>query len=148
MLGFGGVTLVVGSKLGGVAASDFGAMLLPALLALLGITVGTLYQKRYCPSFDLRTGSVIQFVPTLLLTAAVARATETMQITWAANSCSRCCGWCWCCRWVRSGLLNLLIRSGGAVNAASLFYLTPPCTALIAWAIFGERSRSQRWPAW
>ena len=35
-------------------------------------------------------------------------------------------------------LLNLLIRSGGAVNVASLFYLTPPCTALIAWAIFGE----------
>ena len=85
VLGFGGVTLVVGSKLGGVAASDFGAMLLPALLALLGITVGTLYQKRYCPSFDLRTGSVIQFVPTLLLTAAVARATETMQITWSGE---------------------------------------------------------------
>ena len=53
VLGFGGVTLVVGSKLGGVAAGDFGAMLLPALLALLGITVGTLYPERYCPSFDL-----------------------------------------------------------------------------------------------
>ena len=35
-------------------------------------------------------------------------------------------------------LLNLLIRSGSAVNVASLFYLTPPTTALIAWAVFGE----------
>jgi drug/metabolite transporter (DMT)-like permease len=35
-------------------------------------------------------------------------------------------------------LLNLLIGSGSAVNVASLFYLTPPCTALIAWLIFGE----------
>jgi len=35
-------------------------------------------------------------------------------------------------------LLNLLIRSGSAVNVASLFYLTPPTTALIAWAAFGE----------
>lgn len=138
MLGFGGVTLVVGSKLGGVAASDFGAMLLPALLALLGITVGTLYQKRYCPSFDLRTGSVIQFVPTLLLTAAVARATETMQITWSGEFMFALL---WLVLVLSLGaisLLNLLIRSGGAVNVASLFYLTPPCTALIAWAIFGE----------
>ena len=138
VLGFGGVTLVVGSKLGGVAAGDFGAMLLPALLALLGITVGTLYQKRYCPSFDLRTGSVIQFVPTLLLTAAVARATETMQITWSGEFMFALL---WLVLVLSLGaisLLNLLIRSGGAVNVASLFYLTPPCTALIAWAIFGE----------
>jgi hypothetical protein len=39
-------------------------MIIPALVALLGITAGTLYQKRFCPSFDLRTGSVMQFLPT------------------------------------------------------------------------------------
>ena len=35
-------------------------------------------------------------------------------------------------------LLNVLIRSGSALNVASLFYLTPPSTAVLAWLIFGE----------
>ena len=35
-------------------------------------------------------------------------------------------------------LLNWLIRHGSAVNVASLFYLTPPTTALLAWLLFGE----------
>jgi len=137
-LGFGGVALVVSSKLGGIADAHFAAMLLPALAALLGITIGTLYQKRFCPSFDLRSGAVIQFVPTLLLTAALASATETLQIDWSGQ-------FVFALMWLvlvlslgAISLLNVLIRSGGAVNVASLFYLTPPCTALIAWAIFGE----------
>jgi drug/metabolite transporter (DMT)-like permease len=63
-LGLAGVALVVSGKFGDTAA--LGPMLVPALCALLGITVGTLYQKRFCARFDLRTGSVIQFVPTAL----------------------------------------------------------------------------------
>ena len=68
-LGFVGVALVVSGKFGDTAA--LGPMMVPALCALLGITVGTLYQKRYCARFDLRTGSVIQFVPTALATLPV-----------------------------------------------------------------------------
>ena len=59
-LGFVGVVLVVSGKITGGPA--LGPMLVPALVALLGITAGTLYQKRYCASFDLRAGSVIQFL--------------------------------------------------------------------------------------
>ncbi|MBP6279755.1 MAG: DMT family transporter, partial [Rhodocyclaceae bacterium] len=63
-LGFLGVVLVVQAKFG----MEFGwSALLPAVLALLGITSGTIYQKRFCPHFDLRTGAVAQFLPTLLL---------------------------------------------------------------------------------
>jgi drug/metabolite transporter (DMT)-like permease len=54
-------------------------------------------------------------------------------------SSSPSAGWCWCCRSGAISLLNLLIRSGSAVNVASLFYLTPLSTALIAWVIFGEK---------
>jgi drug/metabolite transporter (DMT)-like permease len=35
-------------------------------------------------------------------------------------------------------LLNVLIRRGAASKVASLFYLTPGATAVIAWAVFGE----------
>jgi len=35
-------------------------------------------------------------------------------------------------------LLNWLIRNNNSVNVASLFYLVPPCTAVVAWLLFGE----------
>lgn len=74
VLGFAGVSLVVANKLGDLPLA---AMLLPAFAALLGITLGTLYQKRFCPHFDLRSGSVIQFLPTAVVTAVVAWNTES-----------------------------------------------------------------------
>lgn len=139
-LGFGGVAIVVGSK-GGVGAAslaELGPLMVPIVAALFGITMGTLYQKRFCPGFDLRTGSVIQFIPTLALTALVASQTESMQIEWSGE-------FVFALTWLvlvlslgAISLLNLLIRSGSAVNVASLFYLTPPTTALLAWLLFGE----------
>lgn len=139
-LGFGGVALVVGSKanVDGVASEALVHMLTPAVAALLGITAGTLYQKRFCPRFDLRTGSVLQFLPSLALTALLASQTETMTIQWTGDFVFALL---WLVLVLSIGaisLLNLLIRSGSAVNVASLFYLTPPTTALIAWAMFGE----------
>lgn len=139
-LGFGGVALVVVGQ-GSAAGFDapLGAMLIPALLALAGITAGTLYQKRFCPSFDLRTGAVIQFIPTLLLTALAAWATETMMVNWTGEFIFAL-GWLVIVLSLGAiTLLNLLIRSGGAVNVASLFYLTPPTTAVMAWLLFDER---------
>ena len=135
-LGLIGVVLVVARKVqGGPAATE---LLLPAIVALAGITVGTLYQKRFCASFDLRTGSVVQFLPSLAVTALVAWRTETMVVHWTP-------AFVFALAWLvlvlsvgAVSLLNVLIRSGSAVNVASLFYLTPPTTALIAWAMFGE----------
>ncbi|MDH0864708.1 DMT family transporter [Mitsuaria sp. GD03876] len=137
-LGFLGVGLVVAQKIAAVPGHALLTMLLPAVIALIGITAGTLYQKKFCPSFDLRTGSIIQFVPSLLATGALAMATETMQVHWSGQFAFALA---WLVLVLSLGavsLLNLLIRRGSAVNVASLFYLTPPTTALIAWALFGE----------
>jgi drug/metabolite transporter (DMT)-like permease len=138
-LGFVGVGLVVAHKLVGQDGSHgLLAMLWPAVLALVGITAGTLYQKRFCHAFDLRTGSVIQFLPSLAATALLAWQSETMQIHWSGHFVFALA---WLVLVLSLGavsLLNVLIRSGSAVNVASLFYLTPPATALIAWALFGE----------
>lgn len=137
--GFAGVALVVAHKAAaGASVTTLWTLLFPVLLALLAITAGTLYQKRYCPSFDLRTGSLIQFLPSLVLTGLAAAATETMQITWTASFVFAL-GWLVLVLSLGAvTLLNVLIRSGSAVNVASLFYLVPPCTALVAWALFGE----------
>lgn len=135
VLGFVGVALVVFHKLG----AAFGLVaVVPALVALLAITLGTLYQKRYCPHFDWRTGAVAQFVPTALLTGLLAWASETRPIEWTGEFVFAL-GWL---VFVLSlgavSLLNWLIRHSNAINIASLFYLVPPCTALFAWLLFGE----------
>ena len=135
-LGFVGVLLVVSGKLG--SGLPLGPMLLPALVALLGITAGTIYQKRFCASFDLRTGSVIQFLPSALVTGIAVVLFEGYRIEWRGEFVFAL-GWLVLVLSIGAiSLLNLLIRSGSAVNVASLFYLTPPTTALIAWAVFGE----------
>jgi drug/metabolite transporter (DMT)-like permease len=137
--GFAGVALVVAHKVAaGAGLTTLWTLLFPVAVALLAITAGTLYQKRYCPSFDLRTGSLIQFIPSLVLTGLAAAATETMHIEWTGSFVFALA---WLVLVLSLGavtLLNVLIRSGTAVNVASLFYLVPPCTALVAWALFGE----------
>jgi drug/metabolite transporter (DMT)-like permease len=133
LLGLLGVALVVSNKLG----QEFGAQaLIPAVIALLAITAGTLYQKKFCPVFDWRTGAVAQFLPTMLLTGAAAALNETFQIQWTGELFFAL-GWLVLVLSLGAvSLLNWLIRHSNAVNVASLFYLVPPCTALFAWLLF------------
>lgn len=134
-LGLVGVGLVVTGKLG----TEFAAQaLVPAIVALFGITTGTLYQKRYCPTLDWRTGSVAQFIPTAVLTGALAWFTEIGRIDWTGELYFAL-GWLVLVLSIGAvSLLNWLIRYSNAVNVASLFYLVPPCTALFAWILFGD----------
>ena len=134
-LGLVGVGLVVAGKLG----TDFAAhALLPATIALLGITAGTLYQKRFCPTLDWRTGSVAQFIPTAVLTGLAAWITETGRIDWTGELFFALSWLVFVLSIGAVSLLNWLIRHSSAVNVASLFYLVPPCTAVVAWLLFGE----------
>ena len=135
LLGLLGVGLVVMNKVGSGFALQ---ALVPAVVALLGITAGTLYQKRFCPRFDWRTGAVAQFLPTALLTGLVASLTENYQVEWTGEFVFAL-GWLVLVLSLGAvSLLNWLIRNSGAVNIASLFYLVPPCTAVVAWLLFGE----------
>lgn len=135
LLGLVGVGLVVFDKLG----SGFeAAALVPAVAALLGITAGTLYQKRFCQPFDWRTGAIAQFLPTAVVTFAVAGLTENFRVEWTGEFVFAL-GWLVLVLSIGAiSLLNWLIRHSDAVNIASLFYLVPPCTALVAWQLFGE----------
>ncbi len=136
VLGFVGVTMVVSGKLGSGFQLD---ALWPALAALAGITAGTLYQKRFCPSFDWRTGAIAQFLPTAIATGVVVAVAGNFRVEWVPDFIFALA---WLVLVLSLGaisLLNMLIRRGTAVNLASLFYLVPPCTALIAWLLFDER---------
>ena len=134
-LGFIGIALVVSGKLGSGFGTD---ALWPALVALIGITIGTLYQKRFCAQFDWRTGAIAQFLPTAVATGAIVFGFDDYRVEWTGDFVFALA---WLVLVLSIGaisLLNWLIRHGSAVNVASLFYLTPPTTALLAWLIFGE----------
>jgi drug/metabolite transporter (DMT)-like permease len=135
VLGFVGTAMVVAHKTGSGLTLT---MMVPAIAALAGITAGTLWQKRHCPAFDLRTSTVVQYAASLLVTAVLALTTETREVQWSGQ-------FVFAVLWVALvlsigaiSLLNHLIRSGTAVNVTRLFYTVPAVTALMAWAIFGE----------
>lgn len=134
-LGLVGVFLVVRLKVsfGGDASG-----LLPSLVALAGISVGTLYQKRHCAHVDLRSGAVIQFTTCTLLFAPLALVFEHEPIRWTAPFLFAL-GWSVIVLSVGAiSLLYWLLRQGASAHVARLFYLVPPVTALMAYVLFGE----------
>jgi drug/metabolite transporter (DMT)-like permease len=138
-LGFAGVALVVSSKLAGGEGITVATLAL-AIGALIAMTGGTLYQKHFCPSFDLRTGQVIQFAASILVTLPFALAGQ-MRIEWTPEVIA---AMLWAIFALTGGgisLFFLMIRHGAATRVTSYFYLVPPVTAVMAWLMFGERFR-------
>lgn len=135
-LGLVGVGLVVWAKLSLIGLSV--ASLIYIVFALLSITAGTIYQKKYCSQFDLRTGSVIQFAASTLACMPLMFLFETRQIEWVPELIAALL---WSILALSIGAISLLfvmIRNGEATRVTSLMYLTPPTTALMAWVLFGE----------
>jgi drug/metabolite transporter (DMT)-like permease len=135
LLGVIGVAMVLSNRLGGPMPASAVAL---ALLALVSITAGTLYQKRHGAATDFRTGGVIQYGATALVLAPLAALLEPMRIVWTG-------AFVFALAWLvlvlsvgAIGLLYALIRRGRATQVTSLFYLTPPVTALMANLMFGE----------
>jgi drug/metabolite transporter (DMT)-like permease len=136
-LGLVGVALVVQHRLRFDGASIAGYLL--ASMALASITVGTVYQKRFCSHMDLRSGGVIQFASAALVMAICAPFFETMAVSWTPQFVAALV---WLVVVLSLGaitLLYLLIRRGAASRVSSLFYLVPPTTALMAYFLFDER---------
>ncbi len=142
-LGFAGLLLVVQAKLGYGEASV--ANLACATLALLGITTGTLYQKRYVAPCDARTAGAVQIAAALVATLPLAFL-EIEPMHWhdaRGHANAELMGaLAWSVLGLTLGgssLLYLLIQRGAATSVTSLLYLVPPTTAAMAWLLFGER---------
>ena len=136
-LGFAGVALVVSAKTGSEIAAPAGLAF--CVVALLGITAGTLYQKRYCANMDLRSGGMIQFAASGLLFWLGALVLETRVVIWSGEFIFAL-GWATLVMSLGAiTLLYLLIRKGAAAKVASLFFLTPPVTAAMAFVLFYEK---------
>ncbi|NIC38386.1 DMT family transporter [Halomonas desiderata] len=141
-LGLLGITLVLGSKLdpGAALFQGFGlGALACVLVALTGITLGTLYQKRFCTGMPLLSGTVVQYLSSGALLGLGALLLEERHVEWTLTFVLTL-GWLVLVLSIAAILLLMaLIRRGEASRVASLFYLVPPVTALQAWWLFDER---------
>ena len=142
-IGFAGVALVLSDRL--TLAGVEPLALAVNLLALAGITAGTLYQKKHAANVDLRTGSLIQFAASFVLLLPFAIATETMVVDYTLEFWLAL-GWSIVAlSLVAITLLLVMIRRGRATEVTSLMYLTPPSTAVLAWLMFGEMLGPLAW---
>jgi drug/metabolite transporter (DMT)-like permease len=135
LLGFAGLTLVVWGKLG--VGEVTGANLAMAIVALLSITVGTLYQKRFVAPCDVRSASAVQMLAAFAVCLPLALL-EAGSMVWHRDLVIAMAWSVGVLTLGGSSLLYLLIQRGEATAVTSLLYLVPPCTALMAWALFGE----------
>lgn len=120
--------------------------LLFAVLALLVMTAGTLWEKRFGRDTHPLTANLVQYGVGLAVTAPLAWWLEPMRVQWTpalfgsltylvvANSI------------VAMTLLLAMVRHGEASRVSALFFLVPPTTALIAWAVLGETIPLAAWP--
>lgn len=137
VLGFAGVALVVLDKMSTQGVSTVTVAL--SLLALASITLGSLYQKRYCARFDLRTGAAVQYAASLAVVGPLAWWLEDWVFDWTGELVFALA---WSVLALSVGAIFLmftLMRGGQATRVTSLFYLVPPVTVAMAWALFGER---------
>ena len=135
-LGLGGLLLVVWRKLG-VGNEVSAQTMASAVFALVSITAGTLYQKRFMKPTDVRTANVIQLVAALAVTLPLTLL-ESEAIVWNREFMGAMAWSVLALTLGGSSLLYLLIQRGAATAVTSLLYLVPPTTAIMAWALFGE----------
>ena len=136
VLGLGGLLLVVARKFG--TGSEVTALTLGcSVFALFSITAGTLYQKRFVQPCDVRTANTIQLLAAFFVTCPLVFL-EHEAIVWNHYFLGAMAWSVLALTLGGSSLLYLLIQRGAATAVTSLFYLVPPTTALMAWALFDE----------
>lgn len=136
VIGTVGVTLVSWRYIDDLDSTLTGVVL--CVVAVMGMSLGTIYQKRFCAQMNLLTGSCIQFLAAALFMLLIAVAWESGQVNWTGEFVFAL-GWLVIVLSLGAmTLLWLLVRAQAATQVASLFFLVPPVTALIAWPLFGE----------
>ena len=136
LLGLGGVVLILHGR---PMSGDAGWGWLASGVSLVSITLGTLYQRRYCNRIDWRAGNLVQYIAATVFFATGAWLFENNHVHWTREFVLAV-AWLAVVLSIGSiGLLYWLIRHSAATSVASLFYLVPAVTALMAFVLFGER---------
>lgn len=136
-LGFIGLVCVLGSSL------TFKNISVPAvfsvLIALIGITLGTVYQKRYCQGQALLPSVFWQYVASLLVFIPIAFFEPIQPIQWSFTFVLTLAWLVFALSVVAVLLLLYMVEQGEASKVTAYLYLVPPVTALEAWLLFDEK---------
>ena len=138
-LGVVGVALVLAPGLTAAAGRLPGAGLLACLLALVGGTAGTLWQKQHGDGIPLLWGTCVQYGAAALVLTLLSLATEAPRLSWTPRFVLALV---WLVVALSLGavlLLLALLRRGSASGVSTLLYLVPPATAVESYLLFGER---------
>src|ERR1700738_1037142 len=136
LLGLAGVVLILHDR---AMSGEAGWGWLGSGVSLVSITLGTLYQRRYCGSIDWRAGNLVQFIAVAIFFAIGAALFERNVVHWTSEFLLSLI-WLAVMLSIGSiGLLYWLIKRSAASSVASLFYLVPAVTSVIAYVLFGER---------
>ena len=139
--GFAGIVFVLHPKFASLGGADFAETALPIAInsiAMLSVTLGTFYQKRFVPTGDLRTITALQYCGAFFVILPAAYFLEPMQLDWSYTLVSVMAWSVVALSLGAIGLLLILIRNGAVSRAATLIYLVPPAVALQAYFVFGE----------
>jgi len=134
-LGFAGVALIVWHKID-IRAVSVGS-LIAVLTGLAALTVGTLYQRKFCPTVDLRSGALIQFVFSLAVVAPLSFAFENAQIQWAWPLIGAIAFLVIGASILAVNALHTLMRRGEATRVTSMLYLPPIFAVAMEYLVFG-----------
>ena len=143
-LGLAGAGLVIGPKLlaasgsGGIPGGIAPASVALSATALIGITLGTIYQKGHATGLDPISGTIWQYIGALIAVVPMALLFEHGQIDWTPGVVGALA---WLVVLISIGaisLLMMLIRENAVSRISGLFYLVPGVTALMSFAFFGE----------
>jgi drug/metabolite transporter (DMT)-like permease len=136
LLGFLGLTLVIQARMSSPGEVTWATSAL-ALVALLCTTGGALYQKRFVQACDVRTASTVQLLAALGIVAPLALL-ESEAMVWAPSAIGAVVWAGMVMSLGGSSMLYLMLQRGAVTAVVSLLYLVPPCTAIMAWLLFGE----------
>ena len=135
-LGLLGLILVVSTSLDISGVSNYALGF--AFIALIGITLGTLYQKRFCQNQAMLPSVLWQYVASLLLFFPIAYVQDTTPIQWQLPFVLTLLWLIFVLSVAAILLLMYMVKHGNAAKVTSYFYLVPPVTAIEAWLLFDE----------
>lgn len=135
-LGFLGVILVLSDKLAhSIEATPLSLFFI--VLALACITIGTIYQKHFLKSQDVRVANTMQFLMAFVIALPLALLEkETMH--WNIELAGAMIWSVLVSTLLGASLLYVMIQKGATLSVTSLFYLVPPVAAFMAFVLFHE----------
>ena len=108
------------------------------IISLFAISIGTIYQKRFCSNMNLYSGAWVQYFSASILCILIVLFFENGEVSWSRTFIL---AMTWQVLGLSIGailLLMTMIKKDALASVGSYFYLVAPLVAIQAWFLFEE----------